>query len=193
MTHRIPARSGTAFELKRGQTLTVIDPEGEQVADLVAYNAADVREHVSSGRSIDFAERLFLTAGDTLYSNRSNAMLRLVEDDVGRHDFTLTPCSKATFERLYDDHPILPGCQGNLEQALAPYGVSPDQIPIAFNVFMHVAYDPETGACAVLPPKSKPGDRLVLRAEMDLVIGLTACSADGSNNGHCTPIEYEVR
>ena len=189
---RIPSRSGAAFELKRGQTLTVIDPEGEQVADLVAYNAADVREHISSGRSIDFAERLFLSEGDTLYSNRSNAMLTLMQDDVKRHDFTLTPCSKDTFERLYDDHPILPGCQGNLETALKPYGVGPDQIPIAFNVFMHVAYDPETGACSVLPPKSKAGDRLTLRAEMDLIIGLTACSAAGSNNGSCTPIDYEI-
>ncbi|MEQ8403517.1 MAG: urea carboxylase-associated family protein [Oceanicaulis sp.] len=189
---RIPARSGTAFELKRGQTLTVIDPEGEQVADLVAYNAADPREHISSGRSIDFAERLFLTTGDTLYSNRSNALLTLERDDVGRHDFTLTPCSKATFERLYDDHPILPGCQGNLEAALEPYGVSPDQIPTAFNVFMNVAYDPDTGACTVGPPKSRAGDRLVLRAEADLIIGLTACSANGSNNGSCTPIDYEI-
>lgn len=189
---RIPARSGTAFELKRGQTLTVIDPQGEQVADLVAYAADDTREHLSSGRSIDFAERIFLTTGDVLYSNRSNAMLTLLQDDVGRHDFTLTPCSRATFERLYDDHPILPGCQGNLEQALAPYGVEPDQIPTAFNVFMNVAYDPDTGACSVLPPKSKPGDRLSLRAETDLIIGLTACSANGSNNGSCTPIDYRV-
>ena len=192
MSTRIPARSGTAFELKRGQTLTVIDPEGEQVADLVAYNAADTAEHISSGRSIDFAERLFLTTGDVLYSNRSNPMLTLEKDDVGRHDFTLTPCSKATFERLYDDHPILPGCQGNLEAALKPYGITADDIPTAFNVFMNVAYDPETGACTVGPPKSRAGDRLVLRAEMDLVIGLTACSADGSNNGNCTPIDYEI-
>lgn len=192
MSTRIPARSGTAFKLKRGQTLTVIDPEGEQVADLVAYAADDPREHLSSGRSIDFAERLFLTAGDVLYSNRSNPLLTLIEDEVGRHDFTLTPCSKATFERLYDDHPILPGCQGNLEAALAPYGIAPDAIPTAFNVFMHVAYDQDTGACSVLAPKSRPGDRLVLRAETDLIIGLTACSADGSNNGCCTPIDYEV-
>ena len=192
MITRISARSGTAFELKRGQTLTVIDPEGEQVADLVAYNASDTAEHLSSGRSIDFAERLFLTAGDVLYSNRSNALLTLERDDVGRHDFTLTPCSRATFERLYDDHPILPGCQGNLEAALEPHGITPDQIPTAFNVFMNVAYDPETGACTVGPPKSRAGDRLVLRAEADLIIGLTACSADGSNNGCCTPIDYEV-
>jgi len=189
---RIPARSGAAFRLKAGGTLTVIDPEGEQVADLVAYAAGDPREHISSGRSIDFAERLFLTAGDILYSNRSNPMLTLIEDDVGRHDFTLTPCSRATFERLYDDHPILPGCQGNLEAALEPYGIGPDQIPTAFNVFMNVAYDPGTGACSVLAPKSKPGDRLVLRADTDLIIGLTACSADGSNNGRCTPIDYEI-
>ncbi|MFW5661606.1 MAG: DUF1989 domain-containing protein [Oceanicaulis sp.] len=189
---RIPARSGVAFRLPAGAILTVTDPEGEQVADMVAYAADDPREHISSGRTIDFAERMFLTRGDVLYSNRSNPMLTIVEDEVGRHDFTLTPCSKDTFERLYDDHPIIPGCQGNLEAALDAYGIGPDQIPIAFNVFMNVAYDPDTGACSVLPPKSKPGQSASFRAETDLIIGLTACSANGSNNGNCTPIDYAI-
>ena len=81
MTHRIPPRSGTAFELKKGQLLSVVDPEGEQVCDMVAFSAADIREYLSSGRSIDYAGRIFLTTGDILYSNRSAPMLRIVEDD----------------------------------------------------------------------------------------------------------------
>ena len=101
MTNRIPPRSGTAFELKKGQLLTVVDPEGEQVSDLVAYNKDDTREYLSSGRSIDYAGRMFLTTGDILYSNRSVPMLRIVEDEVGRHDFSLTPCSRETFSIIY--------------------------------------------------------------------------------------------
>ena len=94
----IPPRSGASLELAKGQVLTVIDPEGEQVSDLIAYNAHDIEEYVSSGRSIDYAGRIFLTTGDILYSNRSNPLLRITRDDVGRHDFSLTPCSKEMFQ-----------------------------------------------------------------------------------------------
>src|SRR3546814_8264562 len=100
-THRIPERSGTAFELRRGETLVVIDPMGVQVADLLAFNAADLDEVISSGRSLDYAEKIYLTTGDTLYSNRSNPQLEIVEDSVGRHDFLLTPCSVDKFRHFY--------------------------------------------------------------------------------------------
>ncbi len=186
----IPPRSGVAFEIKQGQTLTVIDPEGEQVSDLLAYNAQDTREVISSGRSLDYAETLFLTKGHPLYSNRSNVMLTILEDDVGRHDFTLTPCSKDTFRIMYGDDDPHHGCFGNFEQALAPYGITADDIPTAFNVFMHVAFNSVTGAISVLPPLSKPGDQLILRAEMDLIVALTACSAGQSNNFNYKPIQY---
>ena len=188
----IPPRSGTAFLLAKGQKLTVIDPQGEQVADLVAFAQADPREAISNGRSLDYASKLFLSTGDPLYSNRSNVMLRIVEDDVGRHDFLLTPCSADTFRIIYgDEHPHR-GCFGNLAEALAPHGIEPDQIPCAFNVFMNVAVDGRTGALTVEPPLSKAGDRLVLEAEMDLIIGLTACSALQSNNYAFKPIHYSI-
>jgi uncharacterized protein YcgI (DUF1989 family) len=192
MTTRIPPRSGTAFELKKGQLLTVFDPEGEQVSDLVAFNAHDRREYLSSGRSIDYAGRMFLSTDDILYSNRSVPMLTIVEDEVGRHDFSLTPCSRETFSIIYGDEDPHHGCQGNLEMALAPYGIGPDAIPIAFNVFMHVAVDSDSGAIKVLPPKSKPGEKTVFRAEMDLVVAMTACSAGQSNNFRYKPIDYRV-
>lgn len=192
MKCRISPRSGQAFELKAGQFLTVIDPEGEQVSDLLAYRLYDTQEYISSGRTIDYASRMFLTTGDLLYSNRSNPMLEIVGDDVGRHDFTLTPCSCDTFRIIYGDQTPHHGCQGNLEQVLAPYGITPDQIPIAFNVFMHVDVNSETGEIKVLPPKSKPGDRIAFQAKCDLVIAMTACSAGQSNNFRYKPIDFEV-
>lgn len=190
--HEITPRSGTAFRMRRGQRLRVVDPEGEQVADLLAFNAADTAEVISSGRTLDYASRLFLTTGDPLYSNRSNIMLRIVEDRVGRHDFLLTPCSADTFRIIYgDEHPHR-GCFGNLAAALEPHGIGPDQIPIAFNVFMHVSIDGESGELKVLPPKSRAGDHILFEAEMDLIIGLTACSALQSNNYAFKPIRYAI-
>jgi uncharacterized protein YcgI (DUF1989 family) len=192
MIERLAPRTGVAFRLCRGQTLTVIDPEGEQVSDMLAFSAADPREHLSSGRSIDYAGRIFLTTGDALYSNRSRVMLRIVEDTVGRHDFLLTPCSAEMFRIIYGDEHPPHGCQGNFEQALAPFGIGPDAIPVAFNIFMNVQVDGETGTIAVRPPRSCAGDRIQLTAEMDLIIALTACSAPQSNNGTFKPIDFEL-
>jgi uncharacterized protein len=190
--YEISPRSGTAFVLAPGEKLTVIDPRGEQVADLLAFNRHDVDEVISSGRTLDYASRIYLTTGDTLYSNRSNVMLRIVEDTVGRHDFLLTPCSKDTFRIIYGDREPHRGCLGNLAEALAPFGIGPDRIPVAFNCFMNVPVDGETGVLRVEPPRSKAGDHITFLAEQDLVIGLTACSALQSNNGSFKPIHYRI-
>ena len=187
----IQPRSGVAFRLDRGQCLRVIDPEGVQVADLLAFNAADVREAVSTGRPSHYEESIALTTGNRLWSNRSNPMLEIVEDTVGRHDFLLTPCSEATFRHFYPDRPVHRGCFGNLVEALQPYGVEPDTIPCAFTVFMNVQVAPD-GRLSVEPPTSKAGDFIRFRAEMDLVIGLTACSAYASNGGSFKPIDYAI-
>lgn len=187
----IAPRSGVAFCLAEGQTLRVIDPEGTQVSDLLAYNANDVREVISNGRTFDYEETIALTAGNRLWSNRSNPMLAIVEDSVGRHDFLLTPCSEATFRHFYPEHPVHRGCFGNLAEALEPHGVEPDMIPCAFNLFMNVPVDGD-GKLRVDPPLSRPGDSVRLRAEMDLIVGLTACSAYASNGGSFKPIHYEV-
>lgn len=192
MPHEIAPRSGVAFEIKAGQRLAVIDPEGGQVADLLAFAKADIGEVLSAGRTIDYASRIYLTTGDPLYSNRSNVMLDIVADDVGRHDFLLTPCSKEMFRILYGDTEPHRGCFGNLAAALVPYGVTEDMIPTAFNCFMNVPVDGETGVVCVLPPLSKAGDRIVFEARMDLIVGLTACSAPLSNGGSFKPIAWDV-
>ncbi|MEO6248593.1 MAG: urea carboxylase-associated family protein [Sphingomicrobium sp.] len=192
MRHEIAPRTGVAFTLDRGKTLTVIDPQGQQVADLLAYNRDDIGEVISGGRTLDYASKIYLTTGDALYSNRSKVMLEIIADDVGRHDFLLTPCSKDTFRIIYGDTDPHQGCFGNLATALAPYGVTEDAIPTAFNCFMNVPVDGVTGALTVEPPLSRAGDRIVFKAKMDLVIGLTACSALQSNNGSFKPIHYRV-
>ena len=188
----IPPRSGASFELQAGQTLTVIDPLGGQVADLLAISRTDTREMISSGRTLDYAETIYLTTGNKLYSNRSNVMLEIGEDRVGRHDFLLTPCSEATFRLCYDNEPPHQGCHGNLLYALERYGITSDQIPIAFNCFMNVPVDGATGKFKVLPPLSQAGDFVSFHAKMDLIIGLTACSAPASNGGTFKPIHYRI-
>lgn len=188
---RIQPQTGAGFLLDKGRSLRVIDPMGEQVSDLVAFARDDKREWLSSGRSLDYANTIYLTAGHVLYSNRSRPMFTILSDDVGRHDFLLTPCSIETFRIIYDHQGDHPSCFANLVGNLAPFGIEPDEIPTTFNIFMNVDVLP-TGELKIGPPRSRAGDSIVLRAEMDLIVGLTACSAEMSNNDKFKPIEFEV-
>lgn len=188
---RIAPQSGTAFVLRKGQTLRVVDPCGEQVADLYAVALDEAGCWLSSGRSIDYAGRIYLTTGDVLYANNSRKMLTITADTVGRHDFLLTPCSQEMFEILYRCDGHHPSCFENLARSMRRFGVDPACIHTTFNIFMNVTLDSE-GRVTVGVPRSRAGDSMELRAEMDLVCGLTACSAEGSNNGSFKPIDYEV-
>jgi len=188
---RIEPQSGAAFALRCGQLLRVVDPLGEQVADLVTFGDPDREEWLSSGRSIDYNDTIRFTAGHSLYSNRSRVMLSIERDTVGHHDFLYTPCSQDTFALIYKRSDPHPSCFGNLCSGLAPYGIAPDRIPTTFNIFMNVELTAE-GRARVLPPRSRAGDFIDLRARMDLVVGLTACSAELSNNYRFKPIDYEI-
>ncbi len=187
----IEPRSGTAFNLFQGQRLKVIDLQGEQVSDLICYNANDIKEYLSSGRTFDYEETLFLSKGNKLYSNRSNIMFEIIEDTVGRHDFLLTPCSAETFKIIYGHANPHHGCHGNLCMVLKDYGIEPDAVPTTFNIFMNVVIK-EDGKIKVLAPLSKANDYIILEAKMDLIVGLTACSAEQSNNFSFKPIGFEI-
>jgi hypothetical protein len=182
MERVLAPRSGICFSLKKGQRLKVMDPYGEQVSDLYCFNSEDLKESLSSGRSIDYNDTIFLTTGHTLYSNRCSAMLRIVEDSCGRHDFMLTPCSSE------DCHP---SCHENLAIHFAPHGIHDDDISTTFNIFMNVEVEPN-GSIRIEKPKSLAGDQIVFEACMDLLVGLTACSHEQTNNGHCKPIHFEI-
>ena len=161
----------------------------EQVADLFAFSDGDPACSLSSGRSIDYAGKIYLSCGDILYANDSRAMFTIMADTVGRHDFLLTPCSQEMFEKLHHCQGHHPSCFENLCVAFAPHGIRPEQISTTFNIFMNVAVEGD-GTVRVLPPMSRPGDFIELRAEMELVCGLTACSAEQSNNGTFKPIDF---
>lgn len=189
--YHVEAQTGIGFLLQQGHLLTVIDPQGEQVADLIAFGQADKTEWLSSGRSIDYSETIYLTTGHVLYSNRSNLMFTIVEDTVGKHDFLFAACSPEMFRILGGIEGYHPNCFENLEKNLAPFGVAGYMIPTPFNIFMNASVLP-TGKITIAPPLSQPGSFVRLRAEMDLIVGLSACSTEECNNGTCKPIDVEI-
>ena len=187
----IAPQSGFGFTLHRGQRLTVVDPEGEQVADLFCYSRENPQEALSSGRSIDYNDSFLFRRGHTLFGQSGRPMLVIEEDTLGRHDFLVTPCSLQMFHMLGVEG-YHPSCLENLERALADFPVNSAQIGTSFNIFMHVAFD-ENGKIAVKAPLSRAGEKIVFRAEMDLYVALTACSDEDTNNGRCKPIEFEIQ
>lgn len=187
----IERQSGVAFKIKKGQKLKVVDPMGEQVSDMVLFNAHDKREKISSGKTLDFEENILITAGHHLWSNRSNKMMEILEDTNGRNDFLLAPCSPETFKIMYKNDQYHPSCFENLYTNLSKFEIEPDDIPTAFNIFMNVQFQPN-GKLSVDPPLSKAGDHILFQAHMDLIVGLTACSAEDSNGGSFKPINYEI-
>jgi len=187
----ISKQSGKAFKLSKGETLTVIDPKGQQVSDMVMFNSDDLKEKLSSGKTLDFEESILLTKGNFLWSNRSNKMVKITEDTNGRNDFLLAPCSKETFKIMYDFEGYHPSCLENFYKNLKPYGLSMDDIPTAFNIFMNVQFD-TNGKLNVLTPTSKAGDYIQFEAQMDVLVCLTACSAEDSNGGSFKPIHFTI-
>jgi uncharacterized protein len=187
----IDPKSGTAFTVKQGQQIRIIDVEGEQVADLYCFSEDELEEYLSSGHTTDYNGKLFLSKGDKLYSNRSNPMFTIVDDRVGKHMMLYAPCSQAMFEKSYGVTEAHPNCFDNLFNNLKDYGVKSSQITIPFNIFMSIEIDRE-GEIKIQPPMSKAGDYVELKAEMDMIVGVTACSAGTCNNFEWTPIEVEI-
>lgn len=171
----VPARAHFAARLHRGQVLRVVDVEGQQVLDLVAFGADDPREKLSCILSNLFNGTWRLTTGHVLYTNRARPMLTLADDAVGIHHSGGGFCSEESNFFRYGVRPT-PNCKTNLERAMAEHRLAPEllEYDACFNVFMNIDYLPD-GGFAIAPPRSKPGDHVDLRAEMDCLLVLSNC------------------
>lgn len=190
-TSIINPSSGTGFLMKKGALLKITDPSGQQVSDLYSADTLNVADGFSAGRTIDYNDTLFLTTGHTLYSHSGQKHLEIIEDTCGRHDVLVTPCSLQMFHMMSGTTTYHASCHENLTLALKSFGIDPLQLTSTFNVFMNVTVDPK-GKIKVEAPTSKAGDYVVFQAYRDLIIGLTACSDEGTNNGSCKQIFYEL-
>jgi uncharacterized protein YcgI (DUF1989 family) len=184
-------RTGAAVKIQKGQVVRVIDVKGQQVVDLVSYSQANPAEYLSSGRTIDYTGKIFFSSGDVLYSDQSKSMWTILNDTVGRHCFLFAPCDQKMFELTYGVTEPHPNCYDNLSSALARHGIKPSQIIIPLNLFMNIRIL-ATGEIEIQPPLSQPGDYVDLRAEDDLILGISACSAYKSNNYTFSQVRVEI-
>lgn len=190
-TYLLEPRTGTAIETKKGQIIRIIDVQGRQVVDLVSYSLNTPGEYLSSPRSMDYNNKIYFSEGDVLYSDRSNPMWKITDDKVGDHCFLFAPCDQKMFEITYHVTDAHPNCYTNLSGSLAPYGIQPAQIFVPFNIFMNARIS-EKGEVDIQPPRSKAGDFIELQAEMDMIVGISACSAYKANDYSFSPIRLEI-
>ena len=189
--HFVAAAGGAGLRLARGEHLRIIDVEGGQTGDLVAIST-DGRHRMSSGRTFDYGGKIYISTGDVLWSDRSESMLTIVADDVGKHDLLYAPCSMEMYRLQYGATEYHANCYDNLCAALRDLGIEPEPLPSSLNFFMNadVAVD---GRLSLLPPRTHPGASMTLRAEMNLLIALTSCPASGCNaGGPIKPLAFEV-
>lgn len=188
----IPATKELGFQLAKGQVVRVTDVEGAQVADLVAYLALDTSERLDPSVTMDALHTMKIKPGDIIYSNKYRPLLTVLSDTVGQHDFINSACRAEMYELLYNKQNHA-SCYDNLNKALAPFGISPPDQHYPFNLFMNTVIHP-SGQIRVEKPLSKAGDYIELRAEMDLIIAISACPCSESvcNGYKCTPIDVEI-
>ena len=187
--YMIPACSGIKIDVKQGQNITVIDVEGGQVVDFFAEVTNSQNEFLSTGVTIDCNESLKLKIGDTVYTNLYRPMMKVLSDDVGEHDLLHPCCRPEMYDFFYHNGKGHSNCFDNINNALA------EQRPIItpVNLFMRTEIN-TNGSISVETPLSKAGDKIVIKALLDITLGVAACSVSESkcNSGKCSPVKIII-
>ncbi len=165
----IPAEHGSAFLIKRGQVLRIHLVEGQQVGDCAFFNADDPKEQFHVGQTWAL-----------------NVMLQTGTARSFRYFYSKPPRENLMREGVRS-------CQENLAEALAPFGISGDDIGDVFNVFMNVDLSTD-GSFVIKAPETKAGDYIDLRAEMNIIAGISACpnSTNPVNNFRAKPLGVTI-
>jgi urea carboxylase-associated protein 1 len=181
-----------SVRLDTGQTLRLVDLEGQQAIDFLCYNAHDTAERYHAANTVKLAGSVYLGKGSVLRSVRARPMLTIVEDTCGGHD-TLFGCCSFELDEVRYGATNAECCQRNFERELARHGMGPRDVVANVNFFMKVPVQAD-GSAAIVDGDSKPGDYVDLRAEMDLLVVLSNCpeALNPATGGRPTPIRAVV-
>lgn len=173
----IPARQGRAVRLAKGQRIKLVNTHGTQVVDTWAFSAADLGEFMSMEHTRPTLLGIMPKVGTAMLSNRRRPILTFLEDSSpGIHDTLIAACDRYRYELLgYKGYHE--SCTENLQRAMAALGLTPPEVPCPLNMWMNIPVRPD-GSLGFEPTVAKPGDHVLLRAEMDLVAVFSACPMD---------------
>ncbi len=169
----VPAREPWSGTLAKGQTLRLVDLEGQQAIDFLCYNADDPGERYHAPNTIKVPRNIFLGKDSILRSSLARPMMTIVEDTCGRHDTIFGCCSFEVDDVRYGKHNAR-SCQSNFETELKRHNLGKEHIVPNANFFMYVPVATD-GAAEIVDGLSKPGDYIDLRAEMNILAVLSNC------------------
>ncbi len=189
----IPARQPWSRVVKAGQTLRIIDLEGQQAVDFLCYNAADLADRYSSMNTIKVQGNTYVTKGTVLYSDSGVPLLTVTEDTLGQHDTVYGCCSNPNNFIRYGVH-TTESCYSNFLKELATHGLDRTAIVGNVNFFMQVPILPD-GSAGVADGVSPPGGHVDLLAETDTLVVISNCPQmhNPCNGYNPTPIRVIVR
>lgn len=188
----VPACGSWSGIVRRGETLRIVDLEGQQAVDFICFNAEDKIEAYDSTVTTRLATRPFLQKGDVLYSTLSRPMFAITADQVGHHD-TICGCCSAEINALRYDVKDTPSCRANFLRELGNNGLDARSLVPNINFFMYIPFN-DRGGFTFAPPISKPGDYVDLLAHMDILAVISNCPQilNPANNFNPTPIRLQI-
>lgn len=192
--HDIPAEAPWSGFVKKGETIRIIDLEGQQAVDTLFYRADDFAERYSSQDTLRVQGSAYVSTGTRLISNEGRLMATVVADTSGFHDTSAGACScEANTARFGHHTKYQHACRENFLMAVTKHGMSKRDIVPNINFFMNVPVEP-SGALAIVDGVSKPGDYVEIRADMDLLCVISNCPQINNpcNGFNPTPIRVLV-
>ena len=172
----IPGGHGAAFVVKAGQLLEVIDVEGQQVADFIAFAEQRRNEWLSTTHTRSSTLSLSLKVGDMLQTNWRRPMFEILSDDVGKHDVITSMCDARRYKMDYgvENHR---SCRSNFAEALQDWAINEWEMPDPFNLFQNAPLH-EDRTFGNQTPTGRPGDKIVFRTLIDAIAAVSACPQD---------------
>ena len=192
--YQVPARNGRAVRLAKGQSIKIINTHGTQVCDTWAFRLQDLNEFMSWEHGRAWIDKIIPQPGDQLVTNHRRPILTLMEDtSPGIHDTLMAACDLHRFTTLgvkdYHDN-----CADNLRMAMKAIGARIKEVPQPLNLWMNIPVRADN-TVGWLAPVSKAGDYVILRAEMDCYVAMSACPQDiiPINGVDCSPVECHFK
>ncbi|MFG1371767.1 DUF1989 domain-containing protein [Xanthobacter oligotrophicus] len=193
---RVPAAEARAFRVKAGDYIQIIDVDGRQCSDFLAFDAAALEKGAEFGLDATTTRTLMGAAypGPGLhskyYDERQIPLVEVIRDTVGRHDTFALACSAKYYEDM--GYPGHANCSDNFNTVLSPYGIRTRAGWPAINFFYNTAVD-HTNALTMDEPWSRPGDYVLMKALTDLVCATSSCADDIDPANGWVPTDIHVR
>ena len=193
---RIDAATAASYEVKAGQYIQILDIEGRQCSDFLAFHGHRLQEGVERGLD-STATRYFMGQAypqpglfRKFYDQDLQPLVEIVQDTVGRHDTFGLACNAKYYEDL--GYPGHVNCTDNFNAQLRPYGIAPRAGWPAVNLFYNTGFD-AAHQLIFDEPWSRPGDYVLMRAATDLVCSSSACPDDVDPSNGWVPTDVHVR